>query len=95
MTPLPLSEKIIGYLSKYHPARIGIFGSYVRGEQTPKSDLDILVRFKETVSLLQLVRMERELSKLLGIKVDLVSEGALKHPVVKRNIERDLQIIYE
>ncbi len=90
-----LSEKIIAYLSNYHPDRIGIFGSYVRGEQTSGSDIDILVRFKETVSLLQLVKMERELSKLLGIKVDLVSEDALKHPVVKRNIERELQIIYE
>ncbi len=43
---------IINYLRPYKPEWIGIFGSYARKEETPESDIDILVRFKETLSLL-------------------------------------------
>ena len=62
---------IINYLEPYQPQRIGIFGSYARHEQTKESDIDILVKFKDTISLFDLARMHRELSNLLGIKVDL------------------------
>ena len=51
---------------------IGLFGSYVRGEQKQKSDIDILVEFDEPVSLLGVVKVENYLSELLGINVDLV-----------------------
>ena len=57
---------------------IGIFGSYVRGEQKRKSDLDILVEFSETPSLFEFVELEDFLSQKLGIKVDLVMRDALK-----------------
>lgn len=61
---------------------IAIFGSYSRGEQREKSDIDILVEFKEPVSLLHIVSTENYLSDLLGIKVDLVP---------KRNIREELK----
>jgi len=57
---------------KYKVKEIGVFGSYLKGEQKEKSDLDILVDFEEPVSLLGLVKVENYLSELLGIKVDLV-----------------------
>ena len=57
---------------------IGIFGSYVRGEQKRKSDLDILVEFSEAPSLFEFVELEDFLSQKLGIKVDLVMRDALK-----------------
>ena len=57
---------------------IGIFGSYVRGEQKRKSDLDILVEFSDPPSLFEFVEMEDFLSQKLGIKVDLVMRDALK-----------------
>jgi len=65
---------------KYKVKEIGIFGSYVRGEQKGKSDLDILVEFEEDakLSLLDVVGLEIELSDLLGIKVDLVERKSLK-----------------
>ena len=89
------SNKIVTYLKAYDPSRIGIFGSYVRGEQTEKSDLDILVSLRRRIGLLQFVRMERELSELLGVKVDLVTEGSLKNEKLKTYIEKDLLIIYQ
>jgi len=65
---------------KYKVKKIGIFGSYVRGEQKGKSDLDILVEFEEDakLSLLDVAGLEIELSDLLGIKVDLVEKKSLK-----------------
>ena len=90
-----INSTIVEYLGKYNPERIGIFGSYARKEDGEDSDIDILVKFKETISLLDLVKIHRELSNELGKKVDLVTEPALKNEKLKRYIYKDLQIIYE
>ncbi len=81
---------IINHLKDFQPAKIGIFGSYARGDNKKNSDIDILVELKKSPSLLELIRLENELSSLLGIKVDLVTTGALKNQVIKRNIKKDL-----
>jgi uncharacterized protein len=86
---------IINTLREYNPEMIGVFGSYARNENSNKSDIDILVRFKSTLSLLQLVRVENLISQKLGIKVDLVTEGAIKNKILKESIQQDLQIIYQ
>jgi len=57
---------------------IGFFGSYVRGEQKKRSDLDVLVEFYEPISIFQFIELEDLLSEKLGVKVDLVSKKALK-----------------
>jgi predicted nucleotidyltransferase len=74
--------------------RIGIFGSFARGENNADSDLDILIQLKERISLLKLVQIEQELSDKLGIPIDLVTENSLKNPRLKRAVERDLIRIY-
>jgi predicted nucleotidyltransferase len=86
---------IINILREYDPEMIGIFGSYARNENTVTSDIDILVRFKSTLSLLQLVHIEEVISQQLGIKVDLVTEGAVRNKSLKHSIQHDLQIIYQ
>jgi len=68
---------------------IGIFGSFIRGEQKRKSDIDILVKFDEPVSLLDLVGAENYLSDLLGIKVDLVPKEDVR-PELKKSILREV-----
>jgi uncharacterized protein len=90
-----LKNIIITTLSEHEPEMIGVFGSYARNENSLTSDLDILVRFKSALSLLQLVRLERILSEKTGIKVDLVTEGAIKNKRLKESIDHDLQIIFE
>ncbi len=92
---LKINDIILSYLINYKPEMIGLFGSYSRNENTKESDIDILVKFKETLSLLQLIRIENELSEKLGIKVDLLTTGAIKNKRIKLNIEKDLQIIYQ
>ena len=66
---------------------IGVFGSYVRGEQTKKSDVDVLVEFKKVahIGLLRYVELEIFLSEQLGVKVVLVAKGGLK-PSLKERI---------
>jgi len=86
---------IVSYLKHYDPEFVGIFGSYARSQNTASSDIDILVRFKKTYSLLKLIHMENELSDKLGIKVDLVTMGSLKNEIIRNNIFNDLQTIYQ
>lgn len=74
---------------RYHVSTLGIFGSYVRVEQTNESDLDILVEFDEPVSLLDLVRLENEITDELGVEVDLVTKESLK-PRIRARVSDDV-----
>ena len=85
---------IVTYLKNYDPEFVGIFGSYARNQNIATSDIDILVSFKKTYSLLKLIHMEKEFPDKLGIKVDLVTVGSLKNEIIKNNIMNDLQTIY-
>lgn len=70
---------------EFNVVTLEVFGSYVRQEQRKDSDLDILVTFNKTPSLLKFVRLENYLSDTLGIKVDLVMKDSLK-PAIGKNI---------
>lgn len=69
----------------YHVSNCGIFGSYVREEAGDSSDIDILVRFEKPIGFFKFIELEDYLSEKLGIKVDLVTEDALK-PLIKPHI---------
>ncbi len=74
---------------KHKITEMGIFGSYVRGEQKKRSDLDILVEIGEPVSLLRFVNIENYLSDLLKTKVDLVSKKSIR-PELKERILKEV-----
>lgn len=77
---------------RFKVKEIGVFGSYVRGEQRKKgSDIDILVEFEEPVGLFKFMDLEEYLSNLLGCKVDLVSKKALKPKIGKRILK---EVVY-
>ena len=65
-------------VQKYKVSEIGIFGSFVRGEQKKRSDIDILVDFYEIPDLLKFIEMERYLQRLLREKVDLVDKQGIR-----------------
>lgn len=90
MTQSEIKHIILNHLKDYQPLSIGIFGSYARGENKNQSDIDILVKFRVAPSLLTLIRLENELSDLLGIKVDLITTGAIKNKRIKKSIKKDL-----
>ncbi len=69
---------------RYKVKSLGIFGSYLRAEQKPRSDLDVLVEYSEPVSLYHGVRLQDHLTELLGVKVDLVPKKNLKPYIGKR-----------
>jgi len=78
---------------KYKVREIGIFGSFVRGEQKKRSDIDILVEFdqRNIPGLLTFIEMERYLEKLLRKKVDLVRKGGIR-PELRKGILK--QVVY-
>lgn len=79
-------KKDLAYLKeKFKVKSIGIFGSYVRGEQTKTSDIDMLVEFDAPVGFFKFIELEDYLSEKLGAKVDLVTPDALK-PLIKPHI---------
>ena len=88
----PLQKLYPRLKQKYGVTKLGIFGSYVRNEQREGSDLDILVAFKEVPGLFQYIELENVISDLLGIKVDLVMEDALK-PGIKERVLNEVLLI--
>ncbi len=97
MSARPTLENVVATLGRlkpeletlYHVGSVAVFGSYAHGEDTPSSDLDLLVSFTEAPSLLTFIAIEDFLSETLGVKVDLVMEEALK-PNIGRRIHKDL-----
>ena len=74
---------------KYKVKSIAIFGSYARGEQTEKSDIDIMVEFYEPIGL-KIVDLKDYLESILNVKVDLITKNSIHNPYVKKSIEEDL-----
>ena len=94
-----MSEAIINTIRDYFATqpvqKAWLFGSYARGEETPESDVDILVEFAKDadIGMFEHVRMILALEKLVGKDVDLVPEGTLL-PFAERTANQDKQLIY-
>lgn len=73
---------------KYKVSEIGIFGSFVRGEQKKRSDIDILVEFADIPDVFAYIDLEEYLRKLLKKKVDLVRKKAIR-PELKERILKE------
>ena len=83
-----LREHLPDLERRYHVKSLGIFGSYVRGEQHENSDVDLLVEFDDPhLTLLEFVDLQNHLSDLLGISVDLVEKGTLKPALGERILQ--------
>jgi predicted nucleotidyltransferase len=78
---------------RYDVDRIGIFGSYVQGEQTEDSDLDLLVTFTETPGLIEFVSLEHYLEDTLGLSVDLGTPDGLKEGPAAEKIRREVEYL--
>ena len=90
-----MSKVIADYFKTQPVLRAWLFGSFARGEETPLSDVDILVQFDENgVSLLKHAAMICDLEKILDRPVDIVPEGTLR-PRVRERINQDRKLIYE
>lgn len=90
-------KSITGNIGRQLPAlrrdffvdKIGVFGSFIHGDATENSDIDILVDLLRPISMFHFLDLEEKLSKTLGRKVDLVTTKALK-PAIKDQILSDV-----
>lgn len=83
-------QRLKGELAaRFSVSRIGIFGSFARGEQTEASDIDILVEFSRPVGFFTFIELEEFLSAALRAPVDLVTPDALK-PVIRDRVTAEV-----
>jgi predicted nucleotidyltransferase len=86
---MSLLKKHKDLLKKYKVKRVGLFGSYVRGEQKKHSDIDFLVEFKEP-TFDNFIDLVFELEDLFGRKVELITNGSLS-PYIQPYVEREVR----
>lgn len=93
--PLPLG-RIEDFCRKWRVEELSLFGSVLRDDFSPESDVDVLITFSPHahVSLLDFVEMQEELQGILRRKVDLVSKGGLRNPFRRHEILTTRQIVY-
>ncbi len=89
---LPIIKKIVRVLRGYGVKKAGIFGSYARGEQKKKSDIDVIIEPPKGMGL-KFVRLAMELEEKTGKKVDLVSYNGI-HPLLRSKILKEEIPIY-
>jgi len=91
-----LEEKLAEFCRKNDIVFMAVFGSFVKGKQNPKSDIDIAIEFdkKSRKTLLDLVRMEGELTEIFGRKVDLGIFSSI-NPYIIDDVKREMRVIYE
>jgi len=94
MTTQTIRKQIVPILRRQGVLKAAVFGSFARGEMTKNSDIDILVKLAKNKSLLDLVGLKLDLEEKLGRDVDVISYGGI-HPLLKKIILREQQIIYE
>lgn len=85
---------LVDYLVQHGARKVSVFGSRARNDFRNDSDLDIIVEFTETPSLLAFVKMERELSETTGFKVDLLTEKSI-NPLILQHIKKDRILLYQ
>ena len=91
--PPAIRDTVIHTLLPHGVSQILVFGSYATGNSTPGSDLDLIVSFHSRKDLYDMGGMREDLIEALGIRVDLLSEGAIS-PYLKDRIKDEAVVIY-
>ena len=96
MSTQAMTQIIADYFKTQPVVKAWLFGSFARGEETPESDVDILVQYDDTacISLLTISHMMGELERSTGRRVDLIEDGCLL-PFAVESANRDKRLIYE
>jgi len=86
-------ERLVSIARKNGATSVSLFGSFSRGQADSASDLDLLIEFEKGRTLLDLVRLERELESVLGMDVDVVTPSSL-HPSIRDSVmEQRVQVL--
>ena len=81
-------QQILELAKQYHAPNVRVFGSTVRGDNTPESDVDFLIDVSPEQTLFDLIRLTRELKELLGCEVD-VAQSTVLHPIIRDEVLRE------
>jgi predicted nucleotidyltransferase len=95
-TKINLDERLTKICVENDIVFMALFGSFVRGDQNKKSDIDILIKFDpaKEKSLLDLIHVENELKKLFRRKVDLLTIGSIS-PYLRDEVLNSMRVLYE
>jgi predicted nucleotidyltransferase len=93
--PLP-RDQITAFCHKWHITELAVFGSVLRNDFRPESDVDVLVSFADDAhwSLFDWVDMQEELAEIIGRNVELVERQGLNNPFRRHAILTTKQVIY-
>lgn len=94
MTIQSIKRQIIPILKLEGVTKASIFGSFATGDETERSDVDLLVRFQGGASLLDLSRLKLKLEEKIGRKVDVLTYDSV-HPYLKKIVLEEQKLIYE
>lgn len=81
-------EAILEIAKKYGATKLRVFGSVARGEESPESDIDIIVEMEKGSSLLDIIAIKQDIEELLGRKVDIVTEASIS-PYIRDTVLRE------
>ncbi len=90
----PLISKVKAICRANGVVMPGVFGSVAKGEDTPSSDVDLLVKLSKPIGLVEFISLEDTFSQVFNRRVDLVTESSL-HPLIRQGVLADLRVIYE
>ncbi len=88
-----IKRTILPILQRYGVKKIGLFGSYVRGDMREDSDIDILVEIEKDISLLDFIGIKLEIEETLGRKVDLVEYCTIKPLLRERILKEQVEVL--
>lgn len=94
MTTLTIKKQIVPILKRQGVLKAAIFGSFARGEETKRSDVDLLVKMPKNKTFLDMAGLKVELEDKLGREVDIVEYDAIR-PIIKKQVLKDKKEIYE
>jgi len=94
MSTTEIQKKIHPIFKRYGIRRASVFGSVSRGDDTPQSDVDILIAVGVPMGLFTYMKMKREIEKKLGRSVDIVTEKSI-NKFIEPYVTEELQTIYE
>ena len=89
-------DKIVAFCRRNHIRRLAFFGSVLRDDFTPESDVDVLVVFQDDAErdFFDHMKAEEELKQIFGRDVDLVEKGAIRNPFRRHHILSNCEVIY-
>ena len=89
-----IKSKVVPLCDQYPVERLGLFGSYARGEADEESDIDLVVEMNKSVSMLQFLKLEADLELTLGKEIDLTESNSLINKA-RENMGKEIVVLYE